>query len=76
MKNVFRVFMLAVVATLSLSCSKNGTECRCVYKSPIAGRQEFEVDEESVLKVAKSCAGYESFLNETATDFTFKCYND
>ena len=29
------------------------------------------------MKVARSCAGYESFLNEEiVSDFEYKCFND
>ena len=77
MKQLFRFAMLALVATAAISCSKNGTRCRCRYKSPIQGKQEFIVDEEEVMKVARSCAGYESFLNEEiVSDFKYKCFND
>ncbi len=76
MKKIFKTLIIIAIASLGVSCAKNGTSCVCKFKSPTAGRQEFEVDEEYVLKVAKSCAGYESFLNETATDFKYKCYND
>lgn len=77
MKSIFKTLIVIAIAALGISCSKNGTTCRCSYKSPIAGRQEFTVDEEDVLKVAKSCAGYESFLNDDLDgDIKYKCYND
>jgi hypothetical protein len=46
-----------------------------VFKSPTAGRQEFIVEEDSLLKIAKSCAGYEKYL-EMDSSLDYKCYND
>ena len=75
MKRFFVIALLAGVAFSSVSCRKDGTRCRCVFKSPTAGRQEFIVEEEALLKIAKSCAGYEKYL-EMDSDVDFKCYND
>ena len=77
MKKVFKTLIVIAIASLGVSCAKNGTSCRCTFKSEVAGRQEFTVDEETVLKVAKSCAGYESYLNDDLNSgFKYKCYND
>lgn len=77
MKKVFKTLIIIAIASLGVSCAKNGTSCRCTFKSEVAGRQEFEVDEEYVLKVAKSCAGYESYLNDDLNSgIKYKCYND
>ncbi len=77
MKKVFKALIIIAIASLGVSCAKNGTSCRCTFKSEVAGRQEFEVDEEYVLKVAKSCAGYESYLNDDLNSgIKYKCYND
>ena len=77
MKNIFKALIIITVASLGVSCAKDGTRCRCKFKSPVAGRQEFIVEDEEVLKVAKSCAGYESYLNDDLnSDLQYKCYND
>ena len=75
MKRFFVIALLAGVAFSSVSCRKDGTRCRCAFKSPTAGRQEFIVEEETLLKIAKSCAGYEKYL-EMGSDLDYKCYND
>ncbi|MBQ8863680.1 MAG: hypothetical protein IJ014_02980 [Rikenellaceae bacterium] len=73
-----RLFAFALLVTLTLgasSCRKDGTRCRCIYKSHTAGRTEFVVEEEQVLNVAKNCAGYENWLRQENSD-EFRCYND
>jgi hypothetical protein len=77
MKKICKLLIVIAIASLGVSCAKDGTSCRCTFKSEVAGRQEFEVDEETVLKVAKSCAGYESFLNDDLNSgIKYKCYNN
>ena len=77
MNNSLKLMLVVAVAATTLSCAKDGTRCRCKYKSPVSGRQEFIVEDEEVLKVARSCAGYESYLNDDLnSDFKYKCYND
>ncbi len=75
MKRFFVIALLAGVALSSVSCRKDGTRCRCVFKSPTAGRQEFIIEEDALLKIAKSCAGYEKYL-EMDSSLDYKCYND
>ena len=75
MKRFFTIALLAGVAIGFGSCQKDGTRCSCTFKSPTAGRQDFIVESDEVLKVAKTCAGYEKFL-EQGSDLDYKCYND
>ncbi|MBP3425985.1 MAG: hypothetical protein J6K81_04630 [Rikenellaceae bacterium] len=75
MKRLFTLTLLAGVALTASSCRKDGTRCRCTFKSPTAGRQEFIIESEELLKVAKSCAGYEKFLEQDSA-LDYKCYND